>query len=416
LRYSSIIWPPQVRIWARASAFLLFLCALLGTAVSLCAAQTDDVVCRGGSGNFAADFQGGVKVHVGAAKSGGLATRACEATINWGEDKVVVASGASEVDLDAFGVDLGMGTPVAAFQVRKSDSECCTTYLIYSLQKPPRLLRALTGGSSFKASDIDLDTRVELWTNDATAVDGFENLTVTELDFPPTVVLRFEHDRLLDVGSEFQPYFDHLIAKLREQLDPRSMKDFKDSDGKLLPSAASSAEAMHRLRRAKIAVLEIVWAYLYSGRERDAWSTLADMWPGSDLERIRGAIGKAHDRGILAQVDGVASAAPTRRKKRATIFDVTAAEGGRSEVAPPQPILLRRPPPLALDQGLNNAEILLDIVVDSAGKVRSAEPAGSAKSIDPDLIEAAMGWKFIPASSGGRAVASRTRLAVSARR
>jgi hypothetical protein len=374
------------------------------------------VLCRGGGGSFGADFDGGVGVHVGAAKSGGLATRTCEATLSWGEEKVVVASRAWEVDLDAFGADLGMGAPVTAFQVKKSDSECCTTYLIYSLQKPPRLLRTLTGGSSYRASDVDLDTRVEIWTDDATAWDGFENLVLSELDFAPPVVLRFEHEKLLDVGAEFETYFDDLIAKVKRQLDPRDLKDFKGSDGKLSTSAASSPEAMHRLRRTKIGTLEIVWAYLYSGRERDAWSALGDMWPDTDLERIRMAIVKTHDRGIHAQVDGVAAAVPGRRKKRATIFDVTRAEEGRSEVVPPQPILLRRPPPLPSEQGLTTAEMFLNLVVDSAGKVRSVEPAGNAKSVDTDLINAAMGWKFIPASSGGHAVASRTRLAVSARR
>jgi hypothetical protein len=43
---------------------------------------------------------------------------------------------------------------------------------------------------------------------------------------------------------------------------------------------------MHRRRVTKIKVLEIVWAYLYSGREQQAWDALAEMWPSSDLDRI----------------------------------------------------------------------------------------------------------------------------------
>jgi len=229
------------------------------------------------------------------------------------------------------------------------------------------------------------------------------------------VVLRFEHDQVQDVGSEFLPYFDQQIATVRERLDARDLEGFKSSDGKLAPAVALPPETMHRLRKAKIGILEIVWSYLYSGREREAWSALADMWPSTDLDRIRMAIVKMRARGIHAQTDADARVAP-RRKKRATIFDVTRAEEAKSEVIPPQPILLRRPAPLALGQEANTAEVILDLTVDSAGKVRSVEPAGNAKSVDSDLITAALRWKFIPALSGGHAVASRMRFAVSARK
>jgi len=66
-------------------------------------------------------------------------------------------------------------------------------------------------------------------------------------------------------------------------------------------------------------------------------------------------------------------------------------------------------------QGLPESELLLDLIVDAAGKVRSAEPAGKMKRVDPDLINAALTWKFIPAFNDGRPVASRLRLAVSPR-
>jgi len=393
----------------RLSSFcLLSLCG--SAALNLCAAQTSDVLCRGGSGKFGAAFHRDVQVQVGAAKSGGLATRSCEASLSSGGQEITVASEAWEVDLDAFGVDLGLGAPVAAFQVKKYESQFCTDYLIYSLQTPPRLLRTLTGGSSFRASDMDLDTRVEVWTDDAAALDGFDNLAFSELDFPPPVVLRFEQNKLLDAGSEFQPYFDQLIAKVKGQIEPRDLKEFKASDGKLAPDAAFPAAVAHRLRRVKIAILEITWLYLNSGRERDAWTALADLWPATDVERARTAIVKARERGVHTQVDGAATA--PHRKKRATIFDITRSQGDESEVIGPQPILLRRPPPEA-SEGLTTAEISVDLIIDSAGKVRFA---GDAKSIEADLINAAMGWKFIPAQRGTHAVASRTRMAVSARR
>jgi hypothetical protein len=59
---------------------------------------------------------------------------------------------------------------------------------------------------------------------------------------------------------------------------------------------------------------------------------------------------------------------------------------------------------------------LLELVIDSAGKVRSAEPSDNTKSFNADLIAATAEWKFIPAFKAGRAVASRIRLPVSAKR
>ena len=383
----------------------------------MCGAQTHDVLCVQGSDNFSAVFYTGVAAHVGAAKNGGLATRACEASLSWGDQRLAVASEASEVDLDAFGVDLGLGVSVVAFQIQKSDNDLFRSYQIYSLEKPPRLLRTIRGGGFFSASDTDLDARVEVWTDDAAAVVGFDNLSLSELDFAPPVVLRFVHNRLLDVGSEFQPYFDHLIAKVKAQLDPLDLHDFKNSDGKLAPITSVSDERMHRLRSVKIKALEVVWAYLYSGREEDAWKALADMWPGADVQRVRVALMLARSRGIRAQVDGVSSAVPPGRKKHAPIFDaVSKAEHGPSQLIPPQPILLNRPPPSPADQGLARSEMFLDLLIDSAGKVRSAEPAGSTKSVHADLMNAAMEWKFIPAFRDGRSVACKLRIAVSARR
>ena len=99
------------------------------------------------------------------------------------------------------------------------------------------------------------------------------------------------------------------------------------------------------------------------------------------------------------------------------IFDaIGESASGKLEVTPPAPIMLRRPPLVGTpDKDLLQSELLLELVIDSAGKVRSAEPAGKAQSVDAVLIHAVNGWKFIPAFKAGRAVASRMRLAVSLR-
>jgi hypothetical protein len=324
------------------------------------------------------------------------------------------------VDIDALGVDLGLGSPIVAFQTKNSDADWFVTYKIYSLEKPPRLLRTITGGSSFTAADTDLDGRIEIWTDDAKAVDGMDGLSVGELDFAPTLVLRFDKHTLLDVSSEFPPHFDHQIAEVRAQLDLKQLSDFKNSDGKLTATSSLPAEQMHRLRLTKIKVLEIVWAYLYSGREPEAWQALTDMWPPADFGRVRTALTNARGSGIRSQIDGSESKPRFHVKKFAYIYETAGDSSGRPQdpMEPgssnlradtkPQAILIRRL--VVGDTVLPRSEEKVDLVIDAAGKVRSAKTIGKQ---DLDLLNNCTGWKFIPAFKDGRPVASRMRLALS---
>jgi hypothetical protein len=408
-------WNSQVR--TRGVVGILTLCLLLCLIILPCAAQGQDVLCSDGNGSFQSEFQNtGVIVRVGASRNGELAIRKCKGALGWHKQSLAVATNAAQVDLDTFGVDLGLGKPVATFQVKQLDSQCCVEYRVYSLEKPPRLLRTITGGDFFSAADTDLDGRVEIWTDDAAVADGFEGLNLDTLDSAPTIILRFAHGKLSDVSSEFQPYFDRQIAKLRAQLDAVTLREFRNSDGKLSLNAPLSGELLLALRRAKAKVLEIVWCYLYSGREQQAWRSLEEMWPTADAARIRAAILSMRARGISAQVDGI-SLGRSRKRESASIFDlVSQPPGGQPEVTPPKPILLAVPPMMeTLQEHLSGSEAILDLVIDSAGKVRSAEPAGKSTGIDQALIYASAGWKFIPAFKGSRAVACRMRLAVSPR-
>jgi hypothetical protein len=380
------------------------------------------MLCHDGNGIFDAGFRNGVSVHVGAAKERGvaaLATRSCAAKLSWDGQELLVATGASQLDIDAFGVDMGDGTPVAAFQIKKLDSDCCMDYQIYSLEKPPRLLLTIKGGESFSASDKHLDGSIEIWTKDSGAVDGFETLTLNELDSAPTVVFRFTHGQLFDVSADFQLYFDSEIVKMRAEIPEQDLKDFKNSDGRLAATNSASPEQLHKLRTVKIKVLEIVWAYLYSGREQDAWFSLDEMWPVGDVDRIRMSLGNLWSHGIHAQADHTLPRRSVQaKKKHAQIFDAVsrAGPGNRPEVVPPKAILLQRPPlPEAQLRGQPEPELFLELIVDDAGKVRSAEPAAKMKSVDLQLLNAALTWKFIPAFKDGRPVVSHLRIAVSPR-
>jgi hypothetical protein len=393
---------------------LLFLFAL----AAACHAQNRDVLCNLGTGNFTAQFRTGVAVRVGAARNGGLAERLCQAALSWGNQNLVIADQAAQVDVDAFGSDLGLGVPVVAFQIKKSANTCCVEYRIYSLRQPPKLLQTITGGDFFSAADTDLDGAVEIWTDDAASVDGFDHLVVGQLDFSPTVVLRYTRGQLFDVSPEFQPYFDEQIATVKAKLDAQDLRDFQASDGILPAPVPFSAEALRRrdrLQGVKVKVLEIVWAYLYSGRDDEAWRALAELWPPGDAARMRAAILQARGRGIRAQVHGVSTGASARHKNSARIYDaLTETQKGKAEVIPPEPILLRRAAPLGPeDQDLATSELQLILVVDAAGKVRSAQAAADARRFDAGMKSATANWKFIPAFKGTQAVASRSGFIVS---
>src|SRR5215471_1432166 len=118
----------------KTACFLLFT-----TATCFCQPLNQSILCRNGSGTFDAGFRTGVTVHIGASKGGevALATRSCAAKLGWEKQELTVATDAAQLDLDAFGVDFGDGVSSAAFQVKKSDSDCCAEYRIYSLEKPP---------------------------------------------------------------------------------------------------------------------------------------------------------------------------------------------------------------------------------------------------------------------------------------
>jgi hypothetical protein len=259
-------------------------------------------------------------------------------------------------------------------------------------------------------------------------VEGFENLRLHDLEFAPPVILRFERGRLLDASAEFQESFDQKIAAVRAKLDPADLADFKTSDGMLGPTAAIPAARLSRMRHAKARVLEIAWAYLYSGREKEAWKVLGEMWPAADLERIRAAMLAMRARGIRAQTDGISIPVHPGHEVHVKIFDGTVTVAAlpeiapkhfapKQEITPPRAILMERPEPMTPDEReAAQSEATLKLVIDSAGKVRSAEPMGDAQRIDAALLSSTSNWKFIPAYSAGQPVASRILLGVSLRR
>jgi hypothetical protein len=425
MKYRAWFWAVLLLLWAQ------FVSA---------GAQESPLVCANGEGDFSARYATGVTVTVGAAKEHGLAERSCEATLVSGQNRVVVGEGAAQVDVDVMGVNLGLGGPVVAIQFRKSELENRTTYAIYSLKKTPQLIRTLTGSAFFSAADYKLNGQIDIRTVDAGAVDGFEGIPLGSFDFVPPIFLRFVNHKLVDVSAEYEKDYDQRIAELKVGLDRTALAEFRQSDGMLASGFRMPTDTFHALMMVKIRVLEIVWAYLYSGRDDEAWRALGEMWPAPDVDRIRVAMLDARKRGVRAQVNEVSFIGPQHKIKELRIFmQADAPEGNRgipnlpgsgnsnslTEAmnsggtdrsatdrinhvdSNPAAIYMHEvcaPGECAMTSG---EEVPLDLVVDDAGKVRSAQlreaklkgPAADA------LLKSVLRWKFIPAMRMGQPVA-----------
>ncbi|HEY2013228.1 MAG TPA: hypothetical protein VGH38_06975 [Bryobacteraceae bacterium] len=388
-------------------------------------APRQDLTCQDGSGEYSTRLFTGTTVSVGPLLKGGFAERACTAKLEWGSQELTVASGVAQVAIDVLGADLGFDEPVVAFQIDNTGNETDRIYQIFSLRKTPHLLYTIKGGDIYSAADTDLDGQVEIWSDDASGIDGFEGVPAKFYDFAPTVVLRFQKKRLVDVSPEFQPHYDDQIAALRAQMNDQELAAFKNSDGVLGPNNSLRGDELHRLERTKIKVLEIVCAYLYSGREAEAWSALQEMWPSPDLARIRNGIVSVRQRGILRDINR--SAQSSKRKHHAPIYDATTATSGNKSldtldpsggapdvseqkpaIVPPEPILIRRPPPDEVEN-LRAKNTKLELVVDAAGKVRSVNVVNGTET---PWTRVSAGWHFTPARRDGNPVACRFLLSV----
>ena len=258
--------------------------------------------------------------------------------------------------------------------------------------------------------------------------------------------MRLENHKLVDVSVEYRQDFDLRIAELRAGIDRAALADFKQSDGALASGFRMPMEQFRALMLVKIRVLEIVWSYLYSGRDDEAWRALDEMWPAPDVDRMRVAILEARKHGIRAQVDEVSTDGP-RKRRQLRIFepaktqqknqndvdlpghsvglvggeapnDVTWQSAGdrmRSADSNPIPIDMHEECASSDCSQHGNEQVLMDLVVDDAGKVRSAkyvEATLHGPAFDA-LLKTALGWKFIPAYKFGQPVACEMQLMVS---
>ena len=167
---------------------------------------------------------------------------------------------------------------------------CCFTYTIVGLGDGPRVLRKLETRSPL-AFEKQTDGSVLIQGLDS-ALDYF--LVPHPMAVIPQVFLKMQGDNLVDVGSQFQAQYDHLIEAARAQLTSADVETFRRSryNDKMFTDQLQTVQR----------VLIIVLNYLYSGREEQAWKALEELWPASDYSRVKGLILDRRGRGLLKQL------------------------------------------------------------------------------------------------------------------
>ena len=104
--------------------------------------------------------------------------------------------------------------------------------------------------------------------------------------------MRLKGDRLEEVNSEFWPSYQEDIQIARRELKTEELIKFRARNK---PDAET--DDTRKL------VLTIALAYLYAGRQDQAWRTFDEMWPAQDKERIKALITEQRGGGFVGRRD-----------------------------------------------------------------------------------------------------------------
>ena len=191
----------------------------------------------------------------------------------------------------------GDGKPDLIVEGFSGGAHCCYTYSIYSLSEGLPLLRVIR--NQVPVSFVKRDAGgVEVRTGDG-VFDYFLLPHVSAVI--PELYLRLDGDKLVDIGAEHTADYDKLIEKARIELKPDEVEKLKSSNynQKMLIDQLDTVQK----------VLTIVLNYVYSGREEQAWHALDEMWPSSDVDRVKNLIRERRSRGLMAQAEKKSAAA-----------------------------------------------------------------------------------------------------------
>jgi hypothetical protein len=184
----------------------------------------------------------------------------------------------------------GDGKPELIVQGFSGGAHCCYTYRIFALSEGLPLVREIRNQVPVVFTKREGSAEVR------TADGVFDYFLLPHSNAViPELFLRLDGDKLVDVGAEHVADYDKLIEKARSELTAEEVD-------KLRKANYSQNMLIDQLPAVQ-KVLTIVLNYLYSGREQQAWHALDEMWPSSDVDRVKNLIRERRSRGLLAQAN-----------------------------------------------------------------------------------------------------------------
>jgi hypothetical protein len=199
----------------------------------------------------------------------------------------------------------GDGDPGLILEGFSGCAHGCLTYVLADLGDAPVVFKKIENGGEFYIFEDSSDGKYKILTWDG-AFDYFDDFCHA-CSPVPTVVLELQGTSLRDVSAEFIADYDEVIADAKAKISPNDLNVFLAN-----PGLSKNDQAWTESEEIRRAILEVVLAYLYSGREQAAWQTLDQMWPANDRLRIKNLILKTRSEGILSQIEAVGS--PAKRK------------------------------------------------------------------------------------------------------
>jgi len=189
------------------------------------------------------------------------------------------------------GLDLNHdGKPELVLDGYTGGLHCCYVYEIVSLGRTPQVLHTFQSPVpvTFEPqSDGSALVR---------AADGvFDYFLLSHRDaVMPQLVLKVQGNSLVDVSATYPELYDQEIQRARGQLSAEEIEKFRK---------ANYHDKMYTDQIATVRkVLTIVLDYVYSGRTEQAWQALDELWPPSDIGRVKSLIAERRLRGMLANL------------------------------------------------------------------------------------------------------------------
>jgi hypothetical protein len=202
----------------------------------------------------------------------------CRAELIDSRNKAVFSASDSAFSLILADKDVnGDGIPDIVFEGYSGGAHCCWTYYVVSLGETPGLIRKFKNEVAARFFSNPVTGQIEIATGDG----AFDSFALSHAESPfPEVHLRLEGKSLVDISNTHVLEYNREIREAKMQLDPKAISQFRSV------TAPDDLIEGDLNRQTVSIVLQIVFAYLYSGRKALAHQAVREMWPAFDQQRV----------------------------------------------------------------------------------------------------------------------------------